>query len=60
MKTYIKPEIEIYNVVMEQLLSESGGQGNRWDAPKRHDYNNNSWVNEADKDDESATYDSWE
>lgn len=60
MKTYIKPEIEIYNVVMEQLLSESGGQGKIWDAPKRYDYNNSSCVNEVDKDDESAIYDSWE
>ena len=66
MKTYIKPEIKIHNVVVEQLLaSESGGQGgergNEWLA-KRHDRNDSFWINEVDEADESDfdDDDSWE
>ena len=34
MKNYIKPEVTVYEVRIESLLSESG-QGEVWDAPKR-------------------------
>lgn len=34
MKNYIKPEVTVYEVRIESLLSESG-QGAVWDAPKR-------------------------
>ena len=34
MKNYIKPEVTVYEVRIESLLSESG-QGDVWDAPKR-------------------------
>lgn len=34
MKNYIKPEVKVYEVRIESLLSESG-QGEVWDAPKR-------------------------
>ena len=60
MKTYIKPETEIQNVMVELLLiSESGGQLIEGDA-KRHDYNDNYWTNEEDEDDEFTIYDRWE
>ncbi len=57
MNTYIKPEIKIQNVVVEQLLaSESGGQGDEWDA-KRNDF---FWSDEEDEADEIAINDVWE
>ena len=34
MKNYIKPEVKVYEVRIESLLSESG-QGAVWGAPKR-------------------------
>ena len=34
MKNYIKPEVKVYEVRIESLLSESE-QGEVWDAPKR-------------------------
>lgn len=61
MNTYIKPEIKIQNVVVEQLLaSESGGQfggpGNESDA-KRNDF---FWTNDEDEADELSINDVWE
>lgn len=57
MNTYIKPEIKIQNVVVEQLLvSDSGGQGDEWDA-KRNDF---FWSNEENEADEIAINDVWE
>ena len=51
MKEYIKPTINIQQVVVEQLLaSESNGQGREWDA-KRNDF----WAD----DDEASTADDW-
>lgn len=37
MKNYIKPEVKVYEVKIESLLSGSGegGQGDEWLAPKR-------------------------
>lgn len=56
MNTYIKPEIKIQNVVVEQLLaSESGGQGAEWFA-KRNDF----WASEEDEADNIAINDVWE
>jgi hypothetical protein len=56
MNTYIKPEIKIQNVVVEQLLaSESGGQGAEWDA-KRNDF----WTSDEDEADELSINDVWE
>lgn len=56
MDTYIKPEIKIQNVVVEQLLaSESGGQGDEWDAKR----NDSFWTDEEDKADEIAINDVW-
>lgn len=56
MNTYIKPEIKIQNVVVEQLLaSESGGQGYEWDAKR----NDSFWTDEEDKADEIAINDVW-
>lgn len=56
MNTYIKPEIKIQNVVVEQLLaSESGGQGDEWDA-KRNDF---FWSDEENEADEIAINDVW-
>ena len=60
MNTYIKPEIKIQNVVVEQLLaSESGGQiggpGNESDA-KRNDF---FWSDEENEADEIAINDVW-
>lgn len=57
MNTYIKPEIKTQNVVVEQLLaSESGGQGDEWDA-KRNDF---FWTNDEDEADELSINDVWE
>lgn len=61
MNTYIKPEIKIQNVVVEQLLAiESGGQiggpGNESDA-KRNDF---FWSDEENEADEIAINDIWE
>lgn len=57
MNTYIKPEIKIQNVVVEQLLaSESGGQGDEWDAKR----NDSFWTDEEDEADEIAINDVWE
>lgn len=56
MNTYIKPEIKIQNVVVEQLLaSESGGQGDEWDAKR----NDSFWTDEEDEADEIAINDIW-
>ena len=56
MNTYIKPEIKIQNVVVEQLLaSESGGQGDEW-FTKRND---SFWTDEEDEADEIAINDIW-
>lgn len=56
MNTYIKPEIKIQNVVVEQLLaSESGGQGDEWDAKR----NDSFWTDEEDKADKIAINDVW-
>lgn len=56
MSSYIKPEIKIQNVVVEQLLaSESGGQGDGWDAKR----NDSFWTDEEDKADEIAINDVW-
>ena len=56
MSSYIKPEIKIQNVVVEQLLaSESGGQGKVWDA-KRNDF----WASDEDEADELVINDVWE
>lgn len=57
MSSYIKPEIKIQNVVVEQLLaSESGGQGKVWDAKR----NDSFWTDEEDEADEIAINDIWE
>lgn len=57
MNTYIKPEIKIQNVVVEQLLAnESGGQGDEWDA-KRNDF---FWTNDEDEANELSINDVWE
>lgn len=57
MNTYIKPEIKIQNVVVEQLLaSESGGQGEEWDAKR----NDSFWTDEEDEADKIAINDVWE
>ncbi len=56
MNTYIKPEIKIQNVVVEQLLaSESGGQGDEWDAKR----NDSFWTDEEDEADKIAINDVW-
>lgn len=56
MNTYIKPEIKIQNVVVEQLLaSESGGQVTEGDA-KRNDF----WASEEDEANELSINDVWE
>lgn len=56
MNTYIKPEIKIQNVVVEQLLaSESGGQGEEWDAKR----NDSFWTDEEDEADKIAINDVW-
>lgn len=56
MNTYIKPEIKIQNVVVEQLLaSESGGQGDEWDAKR----NDSFWTDEEDEADKIAINDIW-
>lgn len=55
MNTYIKPEIKIQNVVVEQLLAgESGGQFIEGDA-KRNDF----WTDEEDEADKIAINDIW-
>lgn len=57
MNTYIKPEIKIQNVVVEQLLAgESGGQGPEWDAKR----NDSFWTDEEDEADKIAINDVWE
>ena len=63
MKTYIKPEIKIHNVVVEQLLVQTSEPGQIKDPDaKRHDYNDSFWINEVDEADESDfdDDDSWE
>ena len=61
MNSYIKPEIKIQNVVVEQLLyAESGGQiggpGNEGDAKR----NDSFWTDEEDEADKIAINDVWE
>ena len=56
MNTYIKPEIKIQNVVVEQLLaSESGGQRKVWDAKRNDSFR----TDEEDEADEIAINDIW-
>ena len=56
MNTYIKPEIKIQNVVVEQLLaSESGGQMDDVFA-KLNDF----WTSEEDEANELSINDVWE
>lgn len=56
MSSYIKPEIKIQNVVVEQLLaSESGGEGKEWDTKR----NDSFWTDEEDEADEIAINDIW-
>ena len=55
MNTYIKPEIKIQNVVVEQLLASESGQGKEWDAKR----NNSFWTDEEDEADEIAINDIW-
>ena len=55
MKEYIKPSINIQQVVVEQLLaSESRGQGYEWDA-KRNDF----WADEDESYEAAASSDDW-
>ncbi len=57
MSSYIKPEIKIQNVVVEQLLaSESGGQGREWDAKR----NDSFWTDEENEADKLTINDVWE
>lgn len=57
MNTYIKPEIKIQNVVVEQLLaSESGGQMDEGFAKR----NDSFWTDEVNEADEIAINDVWE
>lgn len=49
MKTYIKPEIKIQNVVVEQLLASESGDIDKGDA-KRHD---SFWTDDDFFDDTS-------
>ena len=57
MNTYIKPEIKIQNVVVEQLLaSESGGQMDEGLAKR----NDSFWTDEENEADEIAINDVWE
>lgn len=55
MKEYIKPSINIQQVVVEQLLAgESGGQIGEGDA-KRNDF----WADEDESYEASSTADDW-
>lgn len=57
MSSYIKPEIKIQNVVVEQLLaSESRGQGREWDAKR----NDSFWTDEENEADKLTINDVWE
>ena len=59
MKNYIKPEVTVYEVRIESLLSESG-QGVVWDAPKR-DYSLFGDGNgEGDADGHTGSGDLWD
>lgn len=59
MKNYIKPEVTVYEVRIESLLSESG-QGEVWDAPKR-DYSLFGDGNgEGDADGHTGSGDLWD
>lgn len=65
MKTYIKPEIKIHNVVVEQpLASVSGSEPEgqiETSFAKRNDRNDSFWIDEVDEADESDfDDDSWE
>lgn len=59
MKEYIKPTINIQQVVVEQLLaSESGGQFGNKDNPadaKRNDF----WADEDESYEASSTAEDW-
>lgn len=55
MNTYIKPEIKIQNVVVEQLLASESGQIIEGDA-KRNDF----WASEEDEANELSINDVWE
>lgn len=55
MKEYIKPTINIQQVVAEQLLaSESGGMGKEW-LSKRNDF----WADEDESYEASSTAEDW-
>lgn len=58
MKNYIKPEVKVYEVRIESLLSGSGegGQGDEWFAPKR-DY---SLFDEENDDGQTGSGDLWD
>lgn len=56
MNTYIKPEIKIQNVVVEQLLASESGQILEGFAKR----NDSFWTDEENEADEIAINDVWE
>lgn len=58
MKKYIKPSVQIINVVVEQLLAGSVEQGQLYDPDAK--LNEGDWDIEDDEPSDGAYFGSWE
>lgn len=58
MKKYIKPSVQIINVVVEQLLTGSVEQGQIFDCDAK--LNEGNWDIEDDEPSDGAYFGSWE
>lgn len=56
MKKYIKPSVQIINVVVEQLLTSDSGELDKGDAK----LNEGDWDIEDDESGDGAYFGSWE
>lgn len=58
MKKYIKPSVQVINVVVEQLLAGSVEQGQLYDPDAK--LNEGDWDIEDDEPSDGAYFGSWE
>lgn len=58
MKIYIKPSVQVINVVVEQLLAGSVENGQLYDPDAK--LNEGNWDIEDDEPSDGSYFDSWE
>lgn len=58
MKIYIKPSVQVINVVVEQLLAGSGEDGQIYDCGAK--LNEGNWDIEDDEPNNGSYFGSWE